>query len=69
MNTAMKIFQFPVTNQQIRTVMRDGEPWLVAVDITEALGFSRSRNALRMVDDEDKGAHKVSTPGGERNFR
>lgn len=40
---------------QVRTVTIDGEPWLVAKDVADALGYSNSRDALaRHVDDEDK---------------
>lgn len=40
---------------QIRTVTVDGEPWFVAKDVAEALGYSNSRKAvLDHVDDEDK---------------
>lgn len=40
---------------QVRTVTIDGEPWFVAKDVADALGYSNSRDALaRHVDDEDK---------------
>ena len=40
---------------EIRTVTVDGEPWFVAKDIAEVLGYSNSRKAiLDHVDDEDK---------------
>lgn len=57
-------YVFPDTGHEVRTLIRDGEPWFVTADVTEFLGFSRSRDAARMVDDEDKGAHFVRTPGG-----
>ncbi len=40
---------------QIRTVVLDGEPWMVGKDITLALGYSNPRKALDdHVDAEDK---------------
>ena len=40
---------------QIRTVAIDNEPWFVGKDVAEALGYSNTRDALRVhVDNEDK---------------
>ena len=40
---------------QIRTVTIDNEPWFVGKDVAEALGYSNTRDALRVhVDNEDK---------------
>lgn len=40
---------------QIRTLMKDGEPWFVGKDIAEALGYSNTKDALTShVDNEDK---------------
>lgn len=39
----------------IRTILIDGEPWLVGKDVAEALGYSNTRKALLdHVDEEDK---------------
>lgn len=38
----------------IRTVLIDGEPWIVAKDVSEALGYVRTPNMMKLVDDEDK---------------
>ena len=39
----------------LRTIVLDNEPWFVAKDITDRLGYSNGRDAvLRIVDDEDK---------------
>lgn len=40
---------------QIRTLVKDGEPWFVGKDIAEALGYSNTKDALAShVDNEDK---------------
>lgn len=39
---------------EIRTVTIDGEPWFVAKDISEKLGYVRTPNMIKLVDDEDK---------------
>lgn len=39
----------------LRTVEINGEPWFVGKDVAEALGYSKSRNAIAThVDEEDK---------------
>lgn len=39
---------------KIRTVMINGEPWFVAVDVAKALGYSKTESMTRLVDDDDK---------------
>lgn len=44
----------------------DDEPWFVGKDVTEALGYSNSRDALaKRVDTEDKGVANCDTLGEE----
>lgn len=38
----------------IRTVTIDGEPWFVAKDIAEKLGYTRTSSMTKQIDDEDK---------------
>ena len=50
----MTIFQNPEFGQ-VRTITRDGEPWFVGVDVCNALGYSKARNAIHEhVDVEDR---------------
>ena len=37
----------------VRTIMKDGQPWFVGKDVTDALGYSKSRNAIANHVDED----------------
>lgn len=37
----------------VRTLMKDGQPWFVGKDVTDALGYSKSRNAISNHVDED----------------
>jgi len=40
---------------QVRTIVIDGQPWLIGKDVAEALSYQNTRDALRVhVDDEDK---------------
>lgn len=53
----------------IRTTQIDGEPWFVAKDITDRLGFANGRKAvLDHVDEEDKGVTKCDTLGGSQSL-
>lgn len=67
MSTDLEVFRFPDTNQQIRTVVIDGEPWFVAAEIALALGYRDAYNATRWLHEIEKGTHQMSTPGGLQN--
>lgn len=57
---------FDFKGQNLRVVAgRDGDPWFVAADVCEILGYSRVANALRMLDDDDLGTHLVSGQDGK----
>lgn len=62
--SAITPFQFH--DKPIRTINDAGTAWFVLSDITDALGFSRSRDAARALDDDEKGAHIVRTLGGDQ---
>ena len=59
--TSITPFEFEA--HQVRIVEIDGEPWFVAKDVAEVLGYARPRDA---VADHCKGAakHRLPTPGG-----
>lgn len=64
------VIPFRFESKQVRTVLIDGEPWFVASDVCEALELAgRSRNFLRMLDEDEKGAHIVSTLGGSQEMQ
>lgn len=51
----------------VRTIERDGEPWFVAKDIAERLGYKDTVNAIKShVDDEDKAGWQITTQFGEK---
>ncbi|MGB2337096.1 MAG: BRO family protein, partial [Alcanivorax sp.] len=66
MNT--QVIPFDFNSHSVRTLAVNGSPWLVLDDVAPALGYSRSRNAARVLDDDEKGAHTVSTPGGDQTM-
>lgn len=52
MNNEIKIFEHEQFGS-VRTVLIDGQPWFVGKDIANALGYSKSRNAIAQHVDED----------------
>lgn len=52
------------TETQLRVIMRDCDPWFVAGDVAAALDYDKTSNMLRILDDDEKGAHNLSTLGG-----
>lgn len=50
--------------QQIRMVVRDGEPWWVARDVCDVLEIGNPSAALGRLDEDEKGLISVETPGG-----
>ncbi len=59
----MNIIPFQFESNNIRVIEQDGEPWFVAKDVAELLGYKKSRNAISR---HCKGAlkHPVQTNGG-----
>lgn len=49
----IQIFNSPDFGE-IRTMIMDGEPWFVAKDISEKLGYVKPSNMVKLVDDDDK---------------
>lgn len=67
MNASLQVFNYEDSHTRITLV--DGEPWIVAKDVAEALGYSRfDSNLLMNVPEEWKGAKRIRTPGGEQEM-
>lgn len=64
MNETVKIYK----NSPIRIVTKDGEPWFVARDVCKVLEITKVDSAIRNLDADEKGAHTVSTPGGNQEM-
>jgi prophage antirepressor-like protein len=58
-------FEFPETNQPVRVVVIDGEPWWLAGDVCSALDLTNVGNALSRLDEDEKGSIRLAdgTPG------
>jgi prophage antirepressor-like protein len=63
MENMIKIFENEEFGK-VRTVIKDGKPWLVGKDVAEILGYSNTRDALsRHVDNDDKTTVVISDSG------
>jgi len=50
----------------VRITDQNGDPWFVAKDICDALGFRMASDATRLLDEDEKGTLNVRTPGGDQ---
>lgn len=55
---------FNFMGTDVRVVMKDDEPWFVASDVCTVLGVTNNRDALRILDDDEKGVGISDTNGG-----
>lgn len=60
--------QFDFQGHEVRVVTVDGEPWWVAADVAAVLQIARVHSAVRGLDDDEKGAHTMRTPGGDQQL-
>lgn len=68
MENEIKIFESEEFGK-VRTVVKDGEPWLVGKDIAKILEYKDTAKAIRThVDAEDKGVSVLDTPGGQQKI-
>ena len=66
MESALQVFTYKA--HQVRTVTISGEIWFVAKDVADILEFEDATHAIRCLDDDEKGVHKVETPGGMQSM-
>jgi prophage antirepressor-like protein len=62
------ILSFPFATQQLRVVMRNGEPWFVAADVCAALTIGNNRDALARLDDDERDVGSIDTPSGTQQM-
>lgn len=55
---------FEYEGSKVRTVVIDGEPWFVAVDVCRVLEHTNTSVAVSRLDDDEKGVSTLYTPGG-----
>lgn len=66
MNQEIQTFNF--NSLLLRALLIDGEPYFIAKDAATALGYSQPGHMLRMLEDDEKGLHKVDTHGGTQQM-
>ena len=66
MGTSAQITPFLFETHTVRVIMRNGEPWFIAKDVCDALGYALVPHAMRMLDDDEKGIHILDTLGGQQ---
>jgi prophage antirepressor-like protein len=60
---------FVFKDNTIRTIVDDsGNPWFVAADVCDALEIKNSRQALKKLDDDEKGVISSDTLGGAQSL-
>jgi anti-repressor protein len=66
MENSLRVFDFE--DKRGRFVMADGEPWFVAKDVVEALGYEWKTNLIYNVPGEWRGTKPISTLGGMQDM-
>lgn len=66
----MTIIEYQNTEFKLRSVHIDGEPWFVAKDVCQMLGFQGNKGSdnLRSLDDDERGSVKADTLGGKQDM-
>lgn len=63
MSTDIQVFQ----NQEfgeLRTIVKDGEPWFVAKDVCDILEIQNHKDAIKRLDDDEKSGVVLTDPHG-----
>lgn len=61
-------FTFNASNQQVRTVIIDGQPYFVAKDVCAILDISNHIDTLTRLDDDEKGRSVLPTQFGDKEI-
>jgi prophage antirepressor-like protein len=66
---AAKIIPFQHETHPVRVIADEsGEPWFVAKDICNALGYADVSMIVRKLDDDEKGTSPICTPSGQQEM-
>lgn len=53
---------------QVRTMLKDGEPWFVAADVCKALEIANPTDAIKRLDEDERARFNLGHPYGETNI-
>lgn len=62
--TTLQLFNYGT--QVVRTVLIGGEPWFVAADLVDILDIGRVHDAVRGLDEDERGTDTIRTLGGDQ---
>lgn len=62
----LQIFNYQ--SNEVRTIMRNGEPWFVLKDVCAVLCISKYRDVAARLDSDERGSVRVDTPGGKQEM-
>ena len=65
-NSLPRAFTFNASNQQVRTVIIDDEPFFVVKDVCSILDISNHNDAISRLDDDEKGRSVIPTQFGNK---
>lgn len=65
--TDIKIFESKEFGQ-VRSVLRDGDPWFVAADVCRVLEIANPTDAIKRLDDDERARFNLGHPMGETNI-
>jgi len=67
---AAPVNPFQFGRHSVRVIIRDDDPWFVAKDVCDALGYMNSRGALAdHLDPDEKGVVNADTLGGQQKMQ
>lgn len=59
---------FAYKGNELRTILRSGEPWWVLKDVCDILEINNSRDVTARLDDDEKGVDIIDTLGGKQEL-
>ena len=68
MSGSPDVIAFVFGRHEVRAVLVDGEPHVVAADVCRALGIANGRDAVAALDDDEKGVATTDTLGGPQRL-
>lgn len=62
-----QIQKFSFNNQDLQIINKNGEAWFIAREVANLLGYRDAHNLTRLLDDDEKDTHNMSTPSGNQD--
>ncbi len=59
---------FIYQSSEVRTIIKDGDPWFVLKDVCQVLSIGNSADVFARLDDDEKGGAQIDTPGGKQKM-